>query len=1196
MKCLYWNARGLANSPTKLALKRIITVNKPDLVFISEPWMDVRKFPFRWLHRLGLKLFVTQDNSFGISAVYASTNIVARRSLWLGLSHIQSQWNLPWAYIGDFNCILGAHEHFGSRTPARPPIEDFNNWTNINSLVHLPTSGAFYTWKNGRSGSLHIERRLDRTICNQDWFDLWATNSCRTLARNNSDHYPILFEFLPKEYKIASSFKFLQTWASHVSCEDLIAESWKTRVVGCPMFILQRKLQILKVKLKEWNKTTFGNVHDNVKLAEERLLNIQEKIVKEGHSDNLDATEKEAQLHLNIALQREEIFWKEKARVKWQAEGDRNTRFFHRLAMIKQATKRISCLRVNGNMVTEREQMAEHVVSYYTNIFNSSSVLQDDGIINEVIPQLMTEANNTELTRLPSMEEVLEIIKEDVFGAVLQFFKDDWMLPNFNTNTLVLIPKVPNADSIDQFRLIALANFKYKIITKIIADRLSLFMPVLISMEQRAFIKGRSIKDCISVTSEAINLLPTRSKHGNLAIRVDISKAFDTLNWDFLIKVGFFNCKNGVRQGDPLSPLLFCLAEEVLSRGISSLVDNRKVKPIKASRNAFVPSHALYADDIMIFCKGDDRSIIALSNLFRRYAEASDQKVNFSKSTIYAGSISNRRLSYIAASLGFNTGQVPFYYLGAPIFRGRPKPLHFQSIADRICIKLSAWKASLLSVVGRIVLVKSVIQSMMIHTLLVYSWPVFVLKCIQRWARNFIWSGDIDKRKCVTVAWDICCRPYAQGGLGMRSLVTLNEAANLKQCWDLFNSKEQWAVLIRAKVLRNNRRISYHIYSSLWSSMKASFDDVIGNSCWLIGNGERVNFWTDKWFGSAELDSCPPAASSFSHRKDKAVAYILHRKWRLPLDVQVLFPGLANILSLIHLSVEEKEDILVWTPAIDGILTLKIAYEFLYHKHNDLEWGKIIWKVHSPASYSLLFWRLLHNKIPTDISLASRGLYLPSQCSLCGTQEESTNHLFFFCPFATKFWNFLSIALSHSFSSIEDVWIAYNKLSSAQGKVVLLAAVICIISKIWKARNVRRFEDKNLTWSSLLNEIKIEVAFSGNNTPKIKCNTDGAASGIPLRAACGGIFRDHVGNHKGSFSKFIDDGNSLVAELYGAILAVEIAKQRNWSNIRLESDSMFVVLAFSKPCIVPWELRNRWENVLHHTKSINFLGDPHGIC
>lgn len=130
-----------------------------------------------------------------------------------------------------------------------------------------------------------------------------------------------------------------------------------------------------------------------------------------------------------------------------------------------------------------------------------------------------------------------KIRKEDVFGAVLQFFKEGWITPNYNTNTLVIIPKVPNAYSIEQFRPISLENFKHKIITKIMADKLSLLMPLIISTEQRDFIKGMNIKKCVCVTSEAINILPNSSKSGNLAIKVDISKAFDTLNWEFFIKV-----------------------------------------------------------------------------------------------------------------------------------------------------------------------------------------------------------------------------------------------------------------------------------------------------------------------------------------------------------------------------------------------------------------------------------------------------------------------------------------------------------------------------------------------------------------------------------------------------------------------------------------------------------------------------------
>ncbi|MCI07528.1 RNA-directed DNA polymerase (Reverse transcriptase), partial [Trifolium medium] len=81
------------------------------------------------------------------------------------------------------------------------------------------------------------------------------------------------------------------------------------------------------------------------------------------------------------------------------------------------------------------------------------------------------------------------------------------MLPNFNANIVVLIPKTPDVDSVSQFRPITLANFKFKIISKILTDRLAQILPSIISTEQRGFIKGRQIKDCICLTSEGINLL-----------------------------------------------------------------------------------------------------------------------------------------------------------------------------------------------------------------------------------------------------------------------------------------------------------------------------------------------------------------------------------------------------------------------------------------------------------------------------------------------------------------------------------------------------------------------------------------------------------------------------------------------------------------------------------------------------------------
>jgi hypothetical protein len=153
MKCIYWNTRGFANSPTRLALKKLINQHNPDIVLLSEPWIDFEDLPRRWLVNLNLKLFAvnTRNNNlpnlwcicklsltldilasedqhvtftvsdnnktFAISAIYASTNYLTRRKLWDSLNVLQQQHDFPWCFIGDFNVILGAHEHRGRVSP-----------------------------------------------------------------------------------------------------------------------------------------------------------------------------------------------------------------------------------------------------------------------------------------------------------------------------------------------------------------------------------------------------------------------------------------------------------------------------------------------------------------------------------------------------------------------------------------------------------------------------------------------------------------------------------------------------------------------------------------------------------------------------------------------------------------------------------------------------------------------------------------------------------------------------------------------------------------------------------------------------------------------------------------------------------------------------------------------------------------------
>lgn len=266
---------------------------------------------------------------------------------------------------------------------------------------------------------------------------------------------------------------------------------------------------------------------------------------------------------------------------------------------------------------------------------------------------------------------------------------------------------------------------------------LSSILPNLISPEQKGFVAGRNIKDEICLASEAINLLSNKSFNGNVTLKIDITKAFDSLNCNFLLKtltafgfnskfcswihtllnyanlfiglngnqVGYFNCSNGVRQGGPLSPLLFYLAEDIISIGISKLVQLNQINLIQANKHYRVPSHSFFADDIMIFCRGNVKSLTTISNLLKDNASCSGQICNPIKSIIYAEGMSQERHNSLASIIGFSIDYPPFIYLGVPIFIGKPKAKYFDSLADNIKLKLATWKAKMLSMAGRLLLV-----------------------------------------------------------------------------------------------------------------------------------------------------------------------------------------------------------------------------------------------------------------------------------------------------------------------------------------------------------------------------------------------------------------------------------------------------------------------------------------------------------
>jgi len=160
-------------------------------------------------------------------------------------------------------------------------MEEFLQWSESNHLMHLPTRGALFTWSNGIQGRSFTEKRLDRAICNQQWIHLEDT-------------------------RFASQFRFHQMWALHLDCANIIASCWNNNVVGCPMYVLNKKLKILKEKLKDWNKETLCNVQDHVKNAENNLQQIQHLIAITRHTDDLLDQEKKLNT-IKMAIYKEQF-------------------------------------------------------------------------------------------------------------------------------------------------------------------------------------------------------------------------------------------------------------------------------------------------------------------------------------------------------------------------------------------------------------------------------------------------------------------------------------------------------------------------------------------------------------------------------------------------------------------------------------------------------------------------------------------------------------------------------------------------------------------------------------------------------------------------------------------------------------------------------------------------------------------------
>ena len=397
---------------------------------------------------------------------------------------------------------------------------------------------------------------------------------------------------------------------------------------------------------------------------------------------------------LLLAYKAKEVFWKQRSRQLWLALGDKNTKYFHAATRGRKAVNKFSVIENAVNKpVYEEEEILTVFIEYFQQLFTS----QEGGrlsTVQEAIQPRISEETNAKVLILPSPTEIKQAFfaihpvkapGPDGFSA--SFFQSNWdtvgsqiilevqtffssgHLPRrINSTHIRLIPKIQSPKKVAQYRPIALCAVFYKIISKLLFKRLQPVLQHIVAKNQSAFVPNRAITDNVVITHEVLHYLKTSGaeKICYMAVKTDMSKAYDRLEWDFirlvLERLGFHQkwinwlmqciCAvsyslllNGlaqglvkpsrrVRQGDPLSPYLFILCSEVLFGLCLNAQYKENLLGIRVVLGSPRENHLLFADDTMFLCRSEQKSCHELMSILRKYEQASGQMINTDKSAI----------------------------------------------------------------------------------------------------------------------------------------------------------------------------------------------------------------------------------------------------------------------------------------------------------------------------------------------------------------------------------------------------------------------------------------------------------------------------------------------------------------------------------------------------------------------------------
>ncbi|RVW45169.1 putative ribonuclease H protein [Vitis vinifera] len=534
----------------------------------------------------------------------------------------------------------------------------------------------------------------------------------------------------------------------------------------------------------------------------------------------------------------------------------------------------------------------------------------------------------------------------------------------------------------------------------------------VVSTSQNAFVKGRQILDASLIANEVIDTWQKQKEKG-IICKLDIEKAYDSINWKFLVKVlqkmgfgskwvgwmwsclssakfsvlvngvpaGFFPSTKGLRQGDPLSPYLFIMGMEVLDVLIRRAVEGGFLSGCN------IRDHLTYLGWILFW-----------------FEAASGLRINLAKSEIIpVGEV--EEVEELAVELGCRVGTLPSQYLGLPLGAPNRAPYIWDGVEERVRRRLALWKRQYISKGGRVTLIKSTLASMPIYQMSIFRMPKVVVRRIEKVQRDFLWGGGNMERKVHLVKWEVVCTDKDKGGLGLRKLALLNKALLGKWIWRYACDKNNlWRQVIKVKYGQEgldwrpnkaNGAVGVGVWKEIWKESDWCWD----NMTFRVGKGNMIGFWTDVWCSESPLSQCFPHLFGMAAHQNLTVEEMWDQNsgqgnWNLHFlrdfnDWEIELVGeFLHILRGFKPSLEE--DSVLWRKGRSGQFRVKKAYSLLTESDDMGFPYKSIWVARVPTKVAFFAWEASWGRSSSKSSRSSRLESLKAFFS-CQDLQDSKN-------------------------------------------------------------------------------------------------------------------------------------------------------------------------------------------------------------